>query len=660
MRNSFYPLFSIYSTKINPKKIILYSLILIIISCGYAKKSPTIEFVLDPESKLSIVDVVQNYNGSFQNVKDNSINLGYYDGALWIRLKGIDLVPDNYFEIDNPNLTDIHYYSLNPRESIAYEKIGGRYISSVYKDISHKNQIFQIDKKSDLEYYFRIKSNTPINFHINILDLKNLLYENMYLDIQYGIFIGSTLFILVFLINLLFIKNQYNLFYLILFLIFTFISFYEKWMVFPYLSFSYNFDTSFFDYGLEPLIYICLILFSYYLLEIRNYRLFLLSLVVPTLTYILLFINKFELYFYTIKSFGVILGIYIFILIILRYKRTNHFSTFLFTSWFIIILQFIFELWNYRGKVDFINSITINLVFLFLESCFFILCIHFQESPTSSLNFDPSMYIQTEPEFIPNEDVQILENVDYLFSKENIQSIISNSTFDIKLNLICQYHKISDDSKIDFLYNSQLDYLSKYPELKFSIQKIEANYILVFFHSIDKTEVFIRDFYIFNHYLEKSTNNKIFYGLDQLDIQFQYNKKFDIICYPSQIFRNIKLLTDISTKVNLGLLSFFDFQISEEPNHKKRFIGKIKNNNNDAINVWEYHFLKTNSDYFDYFTKGLNFYKKKNYNSALELFQNALEVNPNDEISKLFLKKTQVKIEPTIKSKEGEDLFLLS
>ncbi len=655
MRNSFNLLFSIYS-----KKIILYSLILIISSCGYAKKSPTIEFVLDPESKLSIIDVVQNYNGSFQNVKDNSINLGYYDGAIWIRLKGLDLVPDNYFEIDNPNLTDIRYYSLNPKESIAYEKIGGRYISSVYKDISHKNQIFQIDKKSDLEYYFRIKSNTPINFHINILDLKNLLYENMYLDIQYGIFIGSTLFILVFLINLLLIKNQYNLFYLILFLIFTFISFYEKWMVFPYLSFSYNFDTSFFDYGLEPLIYISLILFSYYLLEIRNYRLFLFSLVVPILTYFLLFINKFELYFFTIKGFGVILGIYIFILIILRYKRTNYFSSFLFISWFIIILQIIFELLNYKGKVNFINSITINLVFLFLESCFFILCIHFQESPTSNLNFDPTMYIQTEPEFIPNEDVQILENVDHLFSKEDIQSIISNNTFDIKLNLICQYYKISDDSKIDFLYNSQFDYLSKYPELKFSMQKMETNYILVLFHIVDKTEVFIKDFYSFNHYLEKSTNNKIFYGLDQLDIQFQYNKKFDIISYSSQIFRNIKLLTDISTKVNLGLLSFFDFQITEEPNHKKRFIGKIKNNNNDAINVWEYHFLKTNSEYFDYFTKGLNFYKKKNYNSALELFQNALEVNPNDEISKLFLKKTQVKIEPTIKSKEGEDLFLLS
>jgi hypothetical protein len=655
MRNPFNLFFSIYS-----KRLILYSFILIISSCGYAKKSPTIEFVLDPESKLSIIDVVHSTNGSFQNIKDNSINLGYYDGAIWIRLKGLDLVPDNYFEIDNPNLTDIHYYSLNPKESIAYEKIGGRYISSVYKDISHKNQIFQIDKKSDLEYYFRIKSNTPINFHINILDLKNLLYENMYLDIQYGIFIGSTLFILVFLINLLFIKNQYNLFYLILFLIFTFISFYEKWMVFPYLSFSYNFDTSFFDYGLEPLIYISLILFSYYLLEIRNYRVFLFSLVIPILTYILLFINKFESYFFVIKGFGVILGIYIFILIFLRYKRTNYFSTFLFISWFIIILQIIFELWNYKGKVDFINSITINLVFLFLESCFLILCIHFQESPSSNLYFDPTMYIQTEPEFIPNEDVQILENVDYLFTKEDIQSIISKSTIDIKLNLICLYYKISDDSKLDFLYNSQFDYLSKYPELKFSMQKMETNYIFVLFHIVDKTEVFIRDFYLFNHYLEKSTNNKIFYGLDQLDIQFQYNKKFDIISYSSQIFRNIKLLTDISTKVNLRLLSFFDFQITEEPNNKKRFIGKIKNNNNDAINVWEYHFLKTNSDYFDYFTKGLNFYKKKNYNSALELFQKALEVNPNDEISKLFLKKTQVKIEPTIKSKEGEDLFLLS
>ena len=617
------------------------------------------EFILDPESKLSIVDIVQSYNGSFQNVKNNSIHLGYYNGALWVRLKGIELVPDNYIEIDNPNLTDIHYYSLNQLESIAYEKIGGRYISSVYKDISHKNQIFQIDKKSDMEYYFRIRSNTPINFHINILDLKNLLYENMYLDIQYGIFIGSTLFILVFLFNLLFIKNQYNLFYLVFFLILTFISFYEKWMVFPYLSLSYNFDTSFFDYGLEPLIYISLLLFSYYLLDIRNYRLFLISFVAPILTYIPLLINKYQLYFYTIKCFGVILGIYIFILVILRYKRTNHFSSFLFISWFIIILQLFFELWNYKGKVDFINSITINLVFLFLESCFFILCIHFQESPSSILHFDPSVYIQTEPEFIPNEDVQIVENVDCLFTKENIQSIISDNVFEIKLNLICQYYKILDDSKIDFLYNSQFEYLSKYPELKFSIQKIDTNYLLIFFHSTEKVEVFIKDFYLFNHYLEKSTNNKIFYGLDQLDIQFQYNKKFDIISYSSQIFRNIKVLTDISAKVNLGLLSFFDFQILEETNHKKRFIGKIKNNI-DAINVWEYHFLKTNSEYFDYFTKGLNFYKKKNYNSALELFQNALEVNPNDEISKLFLKKTQVKIEPTIKSKDGEDLFLLS
>ena len=157
MRNSFNFLFYIYPTKSNLKKIVLYPLLLLIISCGYAKRSPTLEFYLDPESKLSFVDIVQNYNGSFQNVQDNSIHLGYYDGALWIRLKGIDLVPDNYIEIDNPNLTDIQYYSLNLIESIAYEKIGGRYISSVYKDISHKNQIFQIDKKSNLEYYFRIK-----------------------------------------------------------------------------------------------------------------------------------------------------------------------------------------------------------------------------------------------------------------------------------------------------------------------------------------------------------------------------------------------------------------------------------------------------------------------------------------------------------------------
>jgi hypothetical protein len=264
-------------------------------------------------------------------------------------------------------------------------------------------------------------------------------------------------------------------------------------MVFPYLSLSYNFDTSFFDYGLEPLIYISLLLFSYYLLDIRNYRLFLISFVAPILTYIPLLINKYQLYFYTIKCFGVILGIYIFILVILRYKRTNHFSSFLFISWFIIILQLFFELWNYKGKVDFINSITINLVFLFLESCFFILCIHFQESPSSILHFDPSVYIQTEPEFIPNEDVQIVENVDCLFTKENIQSIISDNVFEIKLNLICQYYKILDDSKIYFLYNSQFEYLSKYPELKFSIQKIDTNYLLIFFHSTEKVEVFIKD-----------------------------------------------------------------------------------------------------------------------------------------------------------------------
>ena len=75
------------------------------------------------------------------------------------------------------------------------------------------------------------------------------------------------------------------------------------------------------------------------------------------------------------------------------------------------------------------------------------------------------------------------------------------------------------------------------------MQKIETNYILVLFHTVDKTEVFIKDFYSFNHYLEKSTNNKIFYGLDQLDIQFQYNKKFDMYLYEEVGYPILNTLT---------------------------------------------------------------------------------------------------------------------
>jgi hypothetical protein len=643
----------------NIKLIFILSFLIGSISCGIVHKSPKIEYFLDTENKLSIVDVLHKKVNSFQELKDPSIRLGYYEGTVWIKLLGKEIQPENYFEIDNPNLTEINYYIVNPKESIAYEKIGGRYTSSIYKDIDHKNHIFQIERTEGLDYYFKIRSNTPLNLRIHILDIKNLVNENMFLDVQYGIFIGTSLFILIFLFNLFFIKRQFYLIYLISFLILNFISFYEKWMIFPSYSISYHFDTSFLDHGLEPLIYIGLILFSYFLLDLKNRRLITVSIIFPFFFTAILLLGKVELYFYMIKSLGILIGLYVISLIFWRYKKTNHFLTFLFISWIILIVQYIFELWNYLGNLNFVSSTTFNLIFLFLEACFFILCIHFQESADSNLNFDPTLYIQTEPDFKISENLISLDNHNTLLTKDNHSILSTNNTISLKINLICQFFKSADDSKIDFFYNSQLDYLSKYPNLNFSIQKYEYNYSLVLFQTNENSGKFIRDFCIFNYYLEKDSTIKIYYGLDQKDIQFEFNKKSDTISNSHQIFKAIQLLADISSKVNLRILTFFDFAMKDENSHKKRFIGKIKNLNNEASNVWEYDFIHPDLPHFESFAKGLNLYKKKNYKVALEFFQKALEENSNDEISKLYVRKTQIKIEPSNKTKEGEDLFYL-
>ncbi len=641
------------------KRLFSLSLFILTISCGIIHKSPKIEYLLDSENKLSIIDVLHNKSDSFQELMNPSIGLGYYEGAVWMRLSGKDIQADNYFEIDNPNLTEIYYYIVNSKESIAYEKVGGRYTSSIYKDIDHKNHIFQIEKTEGLDYYFKIRSNTPLNFSVNILDIKNLLNENMLLDVQYGIFIGTSLFILIFLFNLFFIKKQFYLLYLVSFLILNFISFYEKWMIFPSFSISYHFDTSFLDHGLEPFIYLGLILFSYTLLELKNKRLMIVSIFFPLFVYIILLFGKIELYFYVVKSLGIIIGIYIISLIFLRYKRTNHFISFLFISWLIIIVQYIFEIWNYWGNINFLSSTTFNLVFLFLESSFFILCIHFQEAMDSNLNFDPTLYIQTEPDFNMDESTIHIDSPNSLFTKENLSILTTKYFLSLKINLICQFFKSADDPMIDFFYQSQMEYLTNYPDLKFSLQKFQNIYSVVLFQSLENSGRFIKDFYMFNYYLEKESIVKVYYGIDQMDIQFDSNKKNETITYPHEIFKAIQLLADISSKVNLRILSFFDYSMKEEDSHKKRFIGKIKNINNEASNVWEYDFTHPDLPHFESFAKGLHLYKKKNYKIALELFQKAVEENPNDEISKLYIKKTQVKIEPSMKSKEGEDLFYL-
>ncbi len=651
-------LLNIHSIKILYRFVYLI-IIFLLFSCNIKFSSPPYEVFLDNSSTITITEIVQNHSQDFIKKTPNHFFQGYYSGAVWIKLNGEDVPKNiNHLELDNPNLNEITFYTYKTKESLAEEKFNGRYISSKYKDLSYRNPIFTIEPDKDLLYYIRIKSDTPISVKINLLNSKQVINENLYANIQIGIFLGVIIFFLLNIFIIYIIKRQIFLLIIALYILINSFIYSERWMIFPELSGSYNLDTSFFDFGLDYLKLSLVLIYTYFLLDSIPKRIYFISFFVINLGILfnIFGLNSFNFYFLEIETILIGLGVIGYMLY--RSRIYQNFNSLLFTFWIIFILKNIIELIWYYKKYNYSTSIPITIFFIIIETSLIYLTIHFQDSLESKYTFDPSEYI---PESVKDKDL-IINDLKKIFNDNEIK-LLTNEVSEKKLNVIC----------ISYLYNNEFllldkpftilkDYINeKYTKSNLYTQLVNGFNIFIFFEDFDNVTSILYDIYNFN------ISNKFFEEEPNIGFSFfsntfltELNLKDNSAKISMTQLESSMNLSEISASLRLGILSFSDITQNKTNLHTSRFIGILKNEIQESKELWEIQFFeKDYINYFEIYNKGMILYKENNYKSAIKIFEDVMEKNPEDEITKIYLKKSKLMLETQSDTKNSIEPFIL-
>lgn len=178
------------------------------------KLNPDFITYLEDSDRLISVDSINNE--TFKNVGKEGLNLGFFDGVLWVKvdLTSLEMNNQSLLELENPNLDDVVVYVKSGGK---YEFKGkfGDYYSFDDREITHRN--YQIGEVSGREILLMINNHgdqllVPLNF-----GKKDLLNQRDYIEqMIVGTYYGLILFVL--LLNLflfLVIKEKSNLFYIL-------------------------------------------------------------------------------------------------------------------------------------------------------------------------------------------------------------------------------------------------------------------------------------------------------------------------------------------------------------------------------------------------------------------------------------------------------------
>lgn len=628
-------------------------------SCSIKFSSPPYEVFLDDSSRVTITDIVQNHLQNFYKKSPSHLFSGYYNGAVWIKLNGED-IPKNlsHLELDNPNLNEITFYTYKIKESIAVEKYNGRYISSKYKDLSYRNPIFTIEPDKDLLYFIRIKSDTPISVKINLLNSKQVINENLYANIQIGIFLGVTIFFLLNIFIIYTIKRQFSLLIIAFYILLNSFTYSERWMIFPEISISYNLDTSFFDYGLDYLKCSLILIYSFFLLKLIPKKLFFISFFVINSGIFLhvLGVSTFNFYFLQIETLLVSIGFLGFM--IYKSKSSQNFNPLLFTLWILFALKTSIEVIWYYKKFNYSTSIPISIFFSTIETSLIYLTIHFQDSFDTKYSFDPSEYIPQ-----PNDEKDLLINdISKLFKESELKAII-NDIGNKKLNVICiSYLNNNEFLLLDKPFSLIKDYISeKYTKSNIIIQIVNGFNIFIISDDIENYSSFLNDIYKYNF------SNKFFEEDPKIGFSF-FTNSFSTTINIKENSGKISLnqledsmnLSEISASLKLGILSYVDFSNSKNNIHTMRFIGILRDEKDISKDLWEIQFFeKDHINYFEIYNKGMALYKENNYKSAIKHFEDVIDKNPDDEITKIYLKKSKLFLDPQTDPKNNIEPFIL-
>lgn len=615
--------------------------------CVYVSKNIEFEYLLDDTKNIEFHEIYTNLNLQKKFIKTDALGLGFYRGNVWVRTKRS--IPGELIYLDNPTLSEIKFYSIYEDGLKATEKWSGRYIHEKYKDFPIRNPVFVTDVGQEGSYYIKIFSESQINFKLSIIDNRDIIKEISEYETTFGLMWGITIILLISLLINFFIKREVYLIILITYSIFSFLNYYENWMMVPHRSLSHFFKSSFFDMGLLPLIFFTSQVFSIEYIKNRNWKLYLTLTIILIINTLLHLYTESSFFLFWIEIQGLLLSLAFLIYIYLIYKNTNYLYSVLLLFWVLFGINHLFNIVKFSYQYTPTSTIPLGISFQAFEACILILSIYLREPADTLQVFDPSDYVH--PKAKENEEINIQINyVDNFLSQDEKKIIVASSNLKIK-SLILLITLESTDYDIELknkdITSLTFEYLKAYKELFFVIQSFEKDKILVFIRSGISSIKIIKDIYKYIFYLSISKEIKHLNIVSEERILYlQYDKEIEIYFLNDSEIQSILSLSKFTFKKKLPVVCFENYKVDKKDEIHKRFLGKFKYNFPLERGIWEYLFAeKGNFEYLEVFNQSLIALEKKEFISARELMIKSLEMHPGDEIALAYVEKLNLIIE---------------
>jgi len=180
----------------------------------------------DTSNKVTINDLLaMNSNFEFEELTENSKNLGFSNSAFWLKIDFTNNTEHNnffLFSIKYPLLNDLQFFDTKENQIVSQIQTGENY-PHASRPINNKDFMFRLNipKHSNKTFYFRLYNNgETLRLPLQLVDVLSNKQHDSHEVFQLAMFYGYALFAFIFNI-LLFVEIRKKLYlYLSLFIIF--------------------------------------------------------------------------------------------------------------------------------------------------------------------------------------------------------------------------------------------------------------------------------------------------------------------------------------------------------------------------------------------------------------------------------------------------------
>ena len=188
---------------------------------------PYVEYLEDPESRLTIGDVLQKNSREWAENTDITPNFGYTNSAYWFKLSLHNATQENDLSrllvIDYALLDRIEFFRIRDGELVDQYLTGDKFPFS-QRPVAHRNFIFPLEFSADelSVVYFRIKSGGAIQVPLSIWEPQQFFLDDQAELVRKSLFYGVLSVMVLFNFFLFFSLKEAPYFYYVMF-VFSFL-----------------------------------------------------------------------------------------------------------------------------------------------------------------------------------------------------------------------------------------------------------------------------------------------------------------------------------------------------------------------------------------------------------------------------------------------------